>query len=394
LWEEGSTYFDYFYLGENCSYHVLAALEVADPSRDLIARLRNPVVPVDTVRALFAEKGLVRAVRYRPSLRSTVRHEIATLRGAELDALAAVLSNPDAPLPSGLSPAAAARVLDAASDVVDVGEPEALLKNDARVARQKQRLLERRAEIAVASDPAPVPVPYDKMPQAGHATSRLGIGTGYAPKLGGDFAELRYRLALHDLTDPPDGYPETSQLEFLPARLRVYPKDRRVELEELSILRIFSLSPWTRFERKLSWALDTGAARVRDAGCPDCLAALASMAAGATITLAGDDAHPDTLTLFALAEAGVEYAGRMSGAGTSDWRPGVGPRAGMRWRISRRLVWTAGGTWKWLPAASPDLTWVAETSARLALASDVAFGFDVRAQPLATEGVLSAFFYY
>ena len=32
LWELGSTYFDYFYLSENCSYHSLAVLGVAEPS--------------------------------------------------------------------------------------------------------------------------------------------------------------------------------------------------------------------------------------------------------------------------------------------------------------------------------------------------------------------------
>src|SRR5690606_26093360 len=31
LWELGSTHFDYYYLTENCSYHVLGALEVARP---------------------------------------------------------------------------------------------------------------------------------------------------------------------------------------------------------------------------------------------------------------------------------------------------------------------------------------------------------------------------
>ena len=73
LWEEGSTYFDYFYLSENCSYHVLAAIEVSDPRFHLLDKLRNPVVPVDTVRALMKDPGLVRGIRYRPSLRTTVR---------------------------------------------------------------------------------------------------------------------------------------------------------------------------------------------------------------------------------------------------------------------------------------------------------------------------------
>jgi hypothetical protein len=391
LWEEGSTYFDYFYLSENCSYHVLAALEVGDPSLHLLSHLRNPVVPVDTVRALFAEKGLVREVRFRPSLRSTVRHELAILTRDQTQALGALIVDPEAPLPEAMPAQARAEVLDVASDLVDVREAEAVLKgDDPRVLHLKQRLLERRAEIPVATDATPVPVPIDKMPQVGHATSRIGLGTGYSPQLGGDFYELRYRLALHDLTDPPDGYPETSELEFLPARLRFYPKESSFEFEELSILRIMSLSPWGRFQHPLSWALNTGVARVRDSGCPDCLASLVDLAAGFTFGVGNEDA----VVLYALADAGIKYASRMHGLGDSDWRPGVGPVGGLRWRLARTLVWTADATWSWLPLAKPNGTWLAETNARWALAPDVALAFELRVQPLATDGVLSAMLYY
>jgi hypothetical protein len=391
LWEEGSTYFNYYYLSENCSYHVLAAIEVGDPSVHLLSHLRNPVVPVDTVRALFAEPGLVREVRYRPSLRSTVRHELATLTVEQTKALGALIVDPEAPFPQGMSPVASAQTLDAASDLVDVREANAVLKgDDPRVSHLKQRLLERRAELPVASDISPVPVPFDKMPQAGHATSRVGLGTGYSPQLGGDIFELRYRLALHDLADPPDGYPETSQLEFLPVRVRFYPKPRSFELEDMSILRIVSLSPWTGFQHSLSWSINTGAARVRDGGCPDCLAAVLDLAGGVTFGVGS----ADTLVVFALADVGVKYASRMHGLDDSDWRPGVGPVGGLRWRLARTLVWTADAAWSYLPLAKPNGTWLAETSARWGLAPDVALGFDLRVQPIATDGVLSTMLYY
>ena len=391
LWEEGSTYFDYFYLSENCSYHVLAALEVGDPSLHLLSHLRNPVVPVDTVRALFAEKGLVREVHYRPSLRATLRHELATLTREETDALGALIVDPEASFPEGMPPQARAQTLDAANDLVDVRESEAVLKgDDPRVSHLKQRLLERRAEIPVATDVPPVPVPFDKMPQVGHATSRIGLGTGYSRELGGDFYELRYRLALHDLTDPPDGYPETSELEFLPTRLRLYPKESSLELEELSVLRIMSLSPWSRFQHSLSWAINTGVNRVRDSGCPNCLAGLVDLAAGVTFGSGSNDAF----VFYALADLGIKYASRMHGVADSDWRLGVGPLGGVRWRLARSLIWTADAAWSWLPLAKPNGTWLAETSARWGLAPDVALGFDLRFQPLATDGVLSAMLYY
>jgi hypothetical protein len=391
LWEEGSTWFDYFYLSENCSYHVIAAVEAADPSLHLVENTKYPVLPVDTVRALFANPGLVRSVHYRPSLRSTVRHELASLTHEQMGAVGALIADSDAPLPASMSGRARAQVFDVASDVIDVREAKAVLKgDDARVNRVKQRLLERRAEIALASDTEPVPVPFDKMPHVGHATSRVGWGPGYSKELGGDFFELRYRLALHDLADPPDGYPETSEVDFLPTRLRFYPKARSLELEELSILRLVSLSPWAHFQHPLSWAFNAGAARMRDEGCPDCLAGGADVAGGMTIGFGSED----TLAFYALADLALQYAPGLHGLRNSDWRPGAGPLGGARWRLTHALVWTADARWAWLPYSAPNMTWLVETSARLQLGPNVVAGLEVRRQPLATEGVLSAFLYY
>src|SRR5262249_34403761 len=46
LWELGSTYFDYYYITENCAYQILAALEVADPRIELLRHVKTPVLPV------------------------------------------------------------------------------------------------------------------------------------------------------------------------------------------------------------------------------------------------------------------------------------------------------------------------------------------------------------
>ncbi|HLK40271.1 MAG TPA: DUF4105 domain-containing protein [Polyangiaceae bacterium] len=391
LWEEGSTYFDYFYLSENCSYHVLAAIEVSDPSLDLLGHVKFPLVPIDTVRALFDNPGLVRKIRYRPSLRSNLRREMSALTPEQADFVAALVANADEPAPPSMSAPDVARALDAASDVVDVREAKAVLKaDDPRVERLKQRILERRADIAIPTAVIPPPVPLDQMPHAGHPTARFALGTGYSPDLGGEYFELRHRLALHDLADPPVGFPQTAAIEFLPFSLRLYPKARSLELEDLSILRVVSLSPWARFQRPMSWMVDAGAARVRDDGCPGCLAGYAKLAAGATAAFGADDAF----ALFALAAVNVQYSSGMHGAGDSDVRPGIGPIGGVRWRAARTLVLTASASLAWLPDANPALTWVAEGSARWGLAPDVALGVDLRWQPLAVAGSFSAFVYY
>lgn len=67
LWEMRLTEIDYFYLTENCAYHALGLLEVASPHLDLLDRLEVIVPPIDAVRVVTDEPGLVRKARYFPS---------------------------------------------------------------------------------------------------------------------------------------------------------------------------------------------------------------------------------------------------------------------------------------------------------------------------------------
>ena len=77
---------------------------------------------------------------------------------------------------------------------------------------------------------------------------RMRSRSGAAPptQYGTGFATIGYRLALHDLADPPDGEPELSQLHFLDARLR-YDLGRSVlTVDCLTFADVVVLNPLTR----------------------------------------------------------------------------------------------------------------------------------------------------
>ncbi|HEX3644325.1 MAG TPA: DUF4105 domain-containing protein, partial [Vicinamibacterales bacterium] len=82
-WETRSTYFDYFFLDENCSYQLLTLLEVADPTLHLIDDFGGRVVPADTIRVVIDQPGLVRRIGSRPSLVSTMTERRSHLDGRE-----------------------------------------------------------------------------------------------------------------------------------------------------------------------------------------------------------------------------------------------------------------------------------------------------------------------
>jgi hypothetical protein len=388
LWELGGTYFDYWYLDENCSYHILGALEAAAPRLALLEHVgRYVVVPVDTVRALFRNPGLVRAVSYRPSVRTQFVARLGRLDGTGRDAVEALSADPAAPLPAALGPDARAAVLDAAIDHVDVryfrdltvgGAPEA--------ARARQVLLERRSALGVPSPPLELRAPLEQAPQLGHGSARMAAGGGWSSQEGA-LVLVDVRLALHDLGDPALGYPPLALMEFLPGRLRLAPREQRFEVDELWLVRIGILNDLSRFELRPSWRMRMGVATVRDAGCAACLAAQVEFGAGFAKTLGPVD-------LYGGSDAAVEGAAHLAGIRGAPARFGVGPGGTVRLRIAAPVVVVADGRWRWLPGATPRETFDVRAALRLHLSRTVSLSLEARRTPAADEGTVAVQAFY
>jgi hypothetical protein len=73
LWEVSNARTDYYYLSQNCAYHILAVLEAAAPRIDVVSGVNAVLIPTDTVKALAAIEGLVTDIAYHPSDRSRQR---------------------------------------------------------------------------------------------------------------------------------------------------------------------------------------------------------------------------------------------------------------------------------------------------------------------------------
>jgi hypothetical protein len=378
LWELGWTYFDYYYLSENCSYYILAALEVANPRFQLLEDLGWPVIPADTVKAVDSEPGLVQSVHYRPSNRAQARARIARLSTQERDALADLIDDEGEKAIAGLEGQQKARVLDAALDLVDFRYARDLVRGpdeqpDPDGARLKQQLLEARARLLLESEDLRLEPPFRKMPHIGHDSSRIGLGSGHLQERG-YFYSLDLRLALHDLADPSAGYPDEAAIEFLPLRFRYYLEDRTFSLEEISLIRVTSLTPLERFLKKWSWSMSAGARRIRDEGCAGCLAATGEFGAGIALAPFGD-------AMLAWLFADAELLAPVEGGFFDAFRAGVGPKAGLRLRFSDNLTLLGSGSLHWLPEQEPQTTWDAQGVLRWYYTRDFALSADARLQP-------------
>ncbi len=239
LWELLPAYYWYYFFDENCAYYLLGLLQVARPDLELTRPFRWWALPVDTVRILTRQPGLVARSVYRPANATLIAARLETMSKEER-AIAKGLSQGRArprEAVQGLRPAAAAAVLETAHDYLNyrraTGNSD--VPDPARLARE---LLVERSTVDAPSQ-APLVKPAAR-PDEGHGTSRVGLGAGRRD--GQNFQELRFRATYHDVMDTDAAYVKGAQIQFFDTAFRHY-NDGATRLERFVPVDILSLAP-------------------------------------------------------------------------------------------------------------------------------------------------------
>lgn len=335
-WELGNAYFDYFFFKENCSYHLLALLDYADPSLHLTDEFLFWTVPADTVRLIASKPGLVSGIAYRPSRSNVIRRKRESLPSYER-ALAHRISQDITALTTPefvqLSLARKAFLLDLASDYLryridttDSPAPELKERNRA--------VLTARSQLRIPSEPFTV-VPFAKQPELGHRTSRVGVGAGW--RNDDTFEEVTVRAGYHDLLDPEAGYTPDAQIELASVSLRHYNRHDQTRIERATFANVLSLSPIDSVFHAPSWKINVGMNTIRFGDCKLCSNGVANGGIGAAV-----ESHwLKREVLFAFAEAEANY----SHAYEENHRVGGGGTLGLLTDLTDRWRLMASGTY-------------------------------------------------
>lgn len=363
IWEEGSTYYDYYYFTENCSYHMFTLLDAAAPRLGLANRLPYYVIPSDTIRVAYKVPGLVSNVSYRPSVLSQFRHRLKNLTVAERESLDAVLDakDPDQ-VNASLSKESAARVLDAFSDQIELSSPLELVRDGSDAQKLKQKILVKRASLGVRSPTLDVPPPERDAPHVGHGMRRVSLG--FASEKDQGLSEvLGFKFAMHELLDPGRGYPRNMQIDFGQVRLRYRNRPaefkNRFEFDELGLFKITALTPMSRYYSSKSIRAEFGGKKALDPDCRGdhrCFPLTLDFAPGWSIDPSGTEA----LTLFAFLQSRFTYS---SDYQDIKFRIGLGPRLGFLAHFSDSLRLMA--TTEVLGRAFAEQDWVYSHEATL-----------------------------
>lgn len=349
-WELGNASFDYFFFKENCSYHLLALLDYADPSLHLTDEFLFWTVPADTVRLVVSKPGLVSGIAYRPSRSNVIRRKRESLPLGERELAHRItqdLGELASPAFVQLAVPRQAFLLDLASDYLryrtetaDSPPPELKERNRA--------VLTARSQLRIPSQEFTV-VPFAKQPEWGHKTSRASVGAGW--RNNDTFEEVTVRAGYHDLLDPEVGYTPDAQIEIASLTARQYNRANQTRIERATLANVLSLSPMDSIFHAPSWKINVGMQTIRHNTCLLCSNGVVNGGIGAAV-----ESHwLKREVYFAFAEGEANY----SRAYQERHRIGGGGTAGMLADVTDRWKIMATGTYlKYaLGEKSDDIRW-------------------------------------
>jgi len=261
LWEVKGAHFDYFFLRENCSYRLLALLDVARENINMSID-SHPLyaVPVDTVRDV-EKAGLIAAHHYRPSTHNKISQMIEQIGESASQAAInlADVSNSRHSLQETINEFSInqqAKILLLADE---------LLNQNTTLSDQQQKLqldiLSMRSRLAV--NPEEVSFNFNATPpEQSHQTARWNLSAGERQinEMQDEvFYELGIRPVFHDLLDVSKGFIDGASISILDTQLRWYQKQQKLKLQSLDLFSLKSIqavNPWASpLSRKISFKL-------------------------------------------------------------------------------------------------------------------------------------------
>jgi hypothetical protein len=333
-WELGNAYFDYYFFKENCAYHILSLLEVADPNLHLTDQFHFATIPADTIRLLIRHKGLVKEVSYRPARSTLLKRKRGALEEQEISFLPRLVNDPHLAEQSEflqLLPTRQTFLLDLASDVLRYkGATDQDMAEDYKA--KNRSILVARSQIKIPSAPFHVE-PFSLSPEHGHDSLRVGEGVGWRNHE--IFEEISLRAAYHDLLDPDPGYTQDAQIVLGDLRLRHYHRRNQFRVESFTFANVLSLAPIDSLFISPSWKINVGMNTVKTSSCDLCSNGHANAGAGGAVET--QVFQREVFFLFGELDANV------SDAYDENHRGGGG--------VSGGVMATITNNWKWLISA-------------------------------------------
>jgi hypothetical protein len=385
LWELGGTYFDYYYFQENCSYHVLSLLEVANPDLRLKDSFFFSVIPTDTVKMVMAQEGLVKEVVYRPAVLNQMNQKRLKMTDDEKRVLQSMIKGevlPESAAFGSLPARSQALLLNAYMDYLQYRSMQE--KSDKEIKIPRSVLLARSRLQATGDGLGDIITRFSTRPDQGHGTDRFLLGVGHNAHE--PFLELAYRPAYHDLMARDVGYDKNSEIIFMDFKLRYYSESERLRLDQAKFLSITSFNPYDPLFAKLSWRADVGIDTLRDRNCGYCNSIKGSYGRG----LSYRPGFFSPLLLFSFIDVKTDISDHLK----QYYRLGGDAEVGAYYDITENLRIKLSGSYEIFFLGETKRFFTAHFITRYALSQNLDVRVELNRYDHNNEGVFSANYFF
>lgn len=238
--------FEYFFLDENCSYRLLAAIETVNPELELLNNFEGWAIPIDTIKELERNNMISQVVDWHSGQKKLYFHA-SFLSEPEKKMAIAIAKGTE--MPAGLT----SLPNDRKTKLLYVAaEYNSLLINRDMIDRKSSKAISNnimKARLNLNSSTIWSELPPLKHTGDGHPSSRYTIAIG---KQGNkDIIDFNYRSAYHTFDDPIYGFNPGAEVVILNYGFRA--TDDSLTLQELEIIRVKSRTPDNSFFSSPSW---------------------------------------------------------------------------------------------------------------------------------------------
>lgn len=384
LWELGGTYFDYYYFQENCSYHVLSLLEIANPNLRLKDSFFFSVIPTDTVKVVMAQEDLVKKVVYRPAVLTLMNEKRLKMVKAEKTILQKLIKgevSPESTTFGSLSTRSQALVLNAYMDYLQYQSMQEKSDKEIKIPRS---VLLARSRLQNTDDANGEITHFSSRPDLGHGTDRFRLGMGHNAHE--PFVELAYRPAYHDLMAKDVGYDKNSEIIFMDFNFRYYVESERIRLDRAKILSITSMNPYDPLFPKTSWRLDLEIDTLRDRNCNYCNSVKGTYGRGVSY-------RPDSLSsllLFSFVDVKTEFSDRLK----QNYRLGGDIEVGTYYDITKNLRIKLAGSYQVFFLGDSKRFFTSQFITRYSVSQDLDLRVELNRYDHNNEGVFSINYFF
>jgi len=330
LWEVKGAHFEYYFFRENCSFRLLALLDVARENLNMSMDTHLLyAIPVDTVRDI-ENAGLIDSRNYRPSSHNKITQMSEQLGDDASQAAISIVQGSlleDNQFKDRLSTfniEKQARILQMADELLTQKKNLSADKNELQL-----KILSARSSLPITKEQAEFT--YSGVaPEQSHQSARWNIAAG---RLETDstkqqnFYELGLRPAFHDLLDVPDGFANGASITVLDTQLRWYQQQNKLELESLnffSLQSIMPVKPWvTPVSKAISFKLKQRNVNENE-----------RVLEFEAILSAGYAAEYQNILAYFLADAQFEYATKLN----NNHAFYLGANAGVLWQFNSKFL--------------------------------------------------------